>query len=353
MPKVFRIAGIAISLIVLVIVSYIVTMASNKSVYDMEYSFGLSKAAVAYATAILLLFFGPVSDIPALVKIKVLFAISIATATIGFVGWMLISTPSPQEPLSLVFGTLPFKRLLLFSLIVFLTAIFLNLTFGNKSQEFAFGGAVLALSICAVRSGLLTVHIDYTKSPIEIHNIYQSLAWEGFVWLGIVLVAFVGANINVRVSTLRKIWLQTNKTNITISFVASVVIAILGVNLLALGARVIVAKDVFSVVRQAYTGQICFGVLVSFGLATYLSRHFLKVHYIVPIIASGLVVFITMLFASNTSNIEYLLANFPPSFLLKPSAGILPVQMVAFGSIGSVVGFWLSYAHEEWQRENL
>ncbi len=353
MPKAFRIAGVLTSVVILAVVSYMVAIAYSKSVYDTEYSFGLSKVLVAYATAILLLFFGPVSDISALIKIKVTLAVSIATATIGFIGWLLISPSSQQESISLVFETLSFSNILLFALIVFLTAVFLSLTFGNNSQEFAFCGVAFALSVCAVRGGLLTVNLGYIGDVGEIHKIYQSLAWEGFAWLGIVLVAFAGSHINIGVSSLRKLWLQADKKNIVIGFVVSVVIGVLGTNLLTLGARVVVDSDVFSVVRQAYTGQICFGVLVSFCGGAYLCRHFLRVHYIVPTIASGLVVFITMSFASSTSNLEYLSTNLPSSFLLKPSAGVLPIQMVAFGSLGSIIGYWLSYSHQEWQKENL
>jgi hypothetical protein len=95
-------------------------------------------------------------------------------------------------------------------------------------------------------------------------------------------------------------------------------------------------------------GQLGFAVLMSFGIAAFAVRKLLGVGYIWPIIAS---VFVTAFaISSYTMNVHYLAQQWPAVFFSNAAASVLPSQMVAFGTLGSVAGFWMAARYDFWRK---
>ena len=55
-------------------------------------------------------------------------------------------------------------------------------------------------------------------------------------------------------------------------------------------------------------------------------------------------------YANNTS---YLAQAWPANFFGDVAASILPVQMVAFGALGSVAGYWMAVRYDYWRKHEL
>ena len=120
----------------------------------------------------------------------------------------------------------------------------------------------------------------------------------------------------------------------------------------------IVAQDVTlsdntlgSVVAQPAAGQIVFAVLVSFGAAAFVVKRFLNVSYIWPAISSAFVTtFIASVYAKEVPD---LVQNWPAAFFPNSVISILPIQMVAFGALGSVAGYWMAIRYEYWRKHEM
>ncbi len=93
---------------------------------------------------------------------------------------------------------------------------------------------------------------------------------------------------------------------------------------------------------QPAIGQIIFAVLVSFGLVAFAAKAFLDVSYIWPSIASGLVTALGITIYAKQNLLEHLVESWPAVFFSNPVISILPIQMVAFGTLGSIAGYWLA-----------
>jgi hypothetical protein len=48
--------------------------------------------------------------------------------------------------------------------------------------------------------------------------------------------------------------------------------------------------------------------------------------------------------------LQQLVVRYPPAFFYSPVISILPVQMVAFGALGSIAGYWLAVRYDYWRK---
>ena len=137
-----------------------------------------------------------------------------------------------------------------------------------------------------------------------------------------------------------------------LALVGSGLIAYFCIGLLAQDIRIFDSK-LGSVVAQPAVGQIVFAVLVSFGIAGFVVKKFLNAGYIWPIISSA---FIT-LFAVSTyvkhDILQHLIQYWPAVFFPNAAAAVLPVQMAAFGTLGSIWGYWLAVRYDYWRKHEL
>ena len=101
---------------------------------------------------------------------------------------------------------------------------------------------------------------------------------------------------------------------------------------------------------QPAVGQIVFAVLVSFGIAAFLVKKFLDASYIWPTVASALLTGFAVITCIRQDALQYLIEHYPPVFFSRVVTSILPVQMVAFGVLGSIAGYWLAVRYNYWRK---
>ena len=134
-----------------------------------------------------------------------------------------------------------------------------------------------------------------------------------------------------------------------IAFVGSVLIAQFGIRLFAQDVEMYDAH-LNSVVGQPVVAQIAFGVFVSFLIAGFVVKKTLDSGYIWPCAASAFVsVFVLSLYVDKKV-LNYLHQALPPVFFSNAGASVLPVQMVSFGVLGSVAGYWLAVRYSGWRK---
>ncbi|MHC4115670.1 MAG: hypothetical protein ACYSSL_10205, partial [Planctomycetota bacterium] len=104
---------------------------------------------------------------------------------------------------------------------------------------------------------------------------------------------------------------------------------------------------------QPPIGQIVFAVVVSYGIAGFIVKAFLDASYIWPTIASIFVTVFAVKDYVRGGGLEHLAQNWPAVFFPNVASSILPLQMVAFASIGSVAGFWLGIRYMHWRKHGV
>ena len=214
------------------------------------------------------------------------------------------------------------------------------------------------LAIWALRTGDMTslLQRNYTLAQREV--LYGMLKWEGFVWLAIVAAGYAGVLSAHKLHKFKPSWLEEKKKdNSQLNRVLQVVTALIAAIVIAQFAVGILAKDVKifdkplgSVAGQPEVGQIAFAVFVAFGIAGFVIKKFVDADYIFGTIATALLSLASITIFARRQALEHMVASWPVAFFSHAICAILPIQMVAFGAIGSIVGFWLAIKHTCWRK---
>ena len=137
-------------------------------------------------------------------------------------------------------------------------------------------------------------------------------------------------------------------------------IAFIGSSLIAQFCIVLLAQDVRafdnkfgSVIAQPAVGQIAFAVVVSFALAGFMAKKFFNLSYIWPALASGFVTVFSVTVYSRQDTLQYLTQRWPAVFFSNSTLSILPVQIVAFAVLGSVLGYWVAVRYGYWRKHGV
>jgi len=213
------------------------------------------------------------------------------------------------------------------------------------------------LSIWAVRSGSMAGLIQLNPTAAQRQELIASLKWEPFFWLFIVAAGFAGVLFAQKLISNKKLVSQEKSKSgpgkylvLIIALVSSVFIAQFCIRIVAQDVR-ISDSNLGSVIGQPAVGQIVFAVLVSFGAAAFVAKKFFNADYIWPSVASA---FVTAVMATiYAKEVPGLVQSWPAAFFPNSVISILPVQMVAFGTLGSVAGYWMAIRYEYWRKHEI
>jgi len=289
-------------------------------------------------------------------KLRIAAAAATGVVLIGILAWPLAAPPEPFGTVSVTAGTISVSGAVVLAALAFLAgfiAYFLSWPYG---REIGILAAPAGLTIWALRSGLMVNLIRTT--PTDNHmELFAAIKWEPLFWLAIVAAGFAGVLLAQKIKskpepekTDKKADTRTNiYFNVIIALVASVLIAQLCISAFAQNVRLSDEK-LGSVVAQPTAGQIVFAVFVSFGLAAFVVKKFLNVSYIWPIIASALVTAFVIITYGRQDALQHLSFRWPAVFFSHAAISILPMQMVALGTLGSIAGYWMAVRYKYWRK---
>lgn len=292
-------------------------------------------------------------------KLRIAASVGIGVMLIGILAWPLVE---PSEPLGVVrAGNLDLGGAVALVGLAFLTGLvgyFVSWPYGREIGVLA---APSGLAIWAVRSGDMAALMQLNPTVAQRQVVFAGLKWEPLFWLIVVAAGFVGVLLPSKIFS-RPVQLGAKKAisdsktskylNIAIALVGSVLIAHFCIGIFARDVRIFDSK-LGSVVAQPAVGQIVFAVLVSFGLVAFIVKSYLKVGYIWPIIAVAFVTAYAISTYVKPSVLQHLAQSLPAVFFPNASVSILPVQMVAFGTLGSITGYWLAVRYAYWREHEM
>ena len=296
-------------------------------------------------------------ELPWVIKIRIIGVIAVGFVLIGALAWPIVSPLEPSGPVSFLLGNITLGgTIALLSLAFFsgFIAYFLSWPYGRQIAVLAVPSG---LAVWAVRTGSVGSIIQQYPSPAYRNSLFTAIKWEPVLWLAVVFAGFAGAWVGWKISSGKNGPDKNPKEtpSATTSYV-NALIALVGSVLLVQFCLKLFAQDVRMpdsrlgvMVAQPATGQIVFAVLVSFGIAAFLVKKFLNGGYLWSVIASGLVTAFAGASCTRADVLQYLSQSVPAVFFPNAIIAILPVQMVAFGTLGSIAGYWMAIRYSYWK----
>ena len=293
-----------------------------------------------------------------LMKLRIASAAVIGVVLIGIISWPSESPPDPFGSLVLnEIGTHGAVTLLIMAFIAGLVSYFAAWPYG---REIGILAVPFGLSLWAIKTGSTGGLMQLNPAAEQRMAILSVLRWEPFFWLLVFAVGFGGvllgqmivARLKKEKSPVKTHYSAKNFMNGMIAFVLSGLISIFCIKIFAQDTGVFDGR-VGSVVAQPQIGQVVYAVLLSFGIASFVAKAFLNANYNWPIISSIIVTFFSVSTYMKQAVMSHFVEHWPSVFLPNAAVSILPIQMVTFGIIGSIAGYWAAVRYIYWRKHEM
>lgn len=293
-----------------------------------------------------------------IMKLRIAAAAAVGIVLVSIVAWPYDNPPDP-------FGTLLFEyiglngavTLLIMSFLAGLIAYFVTWPYG---LEIGILAVPFGLSIWAVRTGSVASLVQLNPALTQRQSLFAALRLEPIFWLAVVIAGFAGVTLGYKIRPGYKYQETKGKSRLSRNKYLNPIISLGVVVLLTQFCLKILAQDVMlsdnrlgSIVAQPAVGQIVFAIFVSFGIAAFVIKRYLEVGYIWSIIGSAFVTAFSIMLYVKPNQLDTLVELWPAVFFPNAVVAILPIQMVVFGTLGSISGYWMAVRYQYWREHEL
>ena len=293
-----------------------------------------------------------------LMKLRIAIAAAIGIVLVGYAAWPWGNPPDPYGSILVkTIGTSSIVTLLIMAFLTGLIAYFAAWPYGKEIGVLA---VPFGLAVWAIRAGTVGGLMQINPAMEQRLMIFSTLRWEPVFWLLIVIVGFGGVALGQRIytsakrkeSSKKKILKSGESFNILIAFLLSFIIAYIGIRVLAQDVHIYDGRAGV-ITAQPAVGQVAFAVFISFGVAAFVIKKFLDVGYILPIVAGAAITAFSIIIYVNNENLKYLVDQWPANFFSNTVVAVLPVQMISFGALGSIAGYWMAFRYDYWRKHEM
>ena len=287
-------------------------------------------------------------------KLRIAAVAALGIVVLGFLAWPLAA---PADPLSPVrawnlspSGTL---ALLVLAFGVGFVGYFIALPHG---REIGILAVPFGLTIWAGRSGPMRVLMQACRQPAEREALASSLRFEPVYWLLVVAAGFAGVLLAqyLRAPDPQQAGKPTTGSRPGTSTYVTVAVALAGTVLVSNFFLGVFAQDVATSRNIAPTqppvGQIIFAVIAAFAVAAFLVKKFTNLSYLWPALASAFVMGFAQAFYDGAQVLRQFAETRPATSFPHSTLAILPIQLVALGTLGSILGYWLAVRYDWWRK---
>lgn len=297
-------------------------------------------------------------ELSLLMRLRIAASVAAGVVLIGILARPLAIS---SEPLNAVLaGNISIGGKITLVVLSFLTGLVGYFVSWPYGREIGILAVPSGLAIWAVRSGSMTTLMQLNPSAEQRETIFAAFKWDSALWLILIAAGFIGVLLGQKVMPDPKKRLKRKKTNHKPANYLSSIIALIGSVFIAHFCIKMFARDISLldsrlgiVVSQPSIGQVVFAVFVSFGIAAFIVKKFLDVSYIWPAIAT---VFLTIFVVSTYANkevLQYFAQQWPAAFFVNSTTSILPLQLVVFGTLGSIAGYWMAVRYSYWHKHEM
>jgi len=285
-------------------------------------------------------------------KLRIAVVLAVGIVVIGILAWPLAAPDDPLLPVrASIVSPLATGSLLVLAFAVGFACYFIAWPHG---REIGILAVPMGLAVWAGRSGPMQELTQVSRDTPERAALFHSLRFEPIYWMAVVAAGFAGVLaaqylhhrvVGSAVADQPEKRLHTNASiNGLIAVVLSIVVTqfFIGVLVQNLGIP--------RVVTQPEMGQIIFGIITAFAIAAFVVKRFLDLSYVWPALAS--------LFVTSSAQVLYDRGDTLQQFAETRAAtcfphvlfALLPLQLVALGALGSILGYWMAVRYDYWRK---
>jgi hypothetical protein len=285
-------------------------------------------------------------------KLKITAVITLGVIVIGILAWPLVKPADPLSPVRVTnINASGVITLIILAFVLGFAGYFIGWPHGREIGVLA---APSGLVVWAIRSQNIAGSFQVNPTIGQRQILLSGLRWESLFWLIIIAAGFAGVIAAQHFRPIGETEKSPNDSKRILDRYISAIIAIAASSAIVYLALRVSACDVSpsenSAVAQPPTGQIAFAVLVSFGLAAFVLKKFLNLSYIWSLPASAIVIVLSASIYFREKVLTHFISSYPANFFPDVIISILPVQMVAFGTLGAIIGYWLAFRYDYWRQ---
>jgi len=299
-------------------------------------------------------------------KLRIAAVAALGMVVIGILAWPLAAPAAPLLPVrAAAIGFSGTLFLLVLAVAIGFVGYFIAWPHG---REIGILGVPFGLTVWAGRSGPMRALTQIWDTTAERTMLVHSLRLEPVYWMLLVAAGFAGVLLAQRLRQAPQCTILDAESApppkgpaSAQSFASRSSNNIYTNALVALGLSTVAAEffmGVFvqnlamshNIPAQPAVGQIFFGVIAAFAIAGFVVKHFLDLSYIVPSLASLFVIALSQVAHYRGETIQRFAETYPATFFPHSVLAIVPVQLVALGTLGSVLGFWMAVRYDWWRK---
>ncbi len=290
-------------------------------------------------------------------KIRIGIALAIGVMLVGLLPWSRIQ-PIDNGVFGFFTGSINLSDLILCGTLALAAGFVASAVCTPLGMQIGVLAVPAGMTFWSFKSEAISTLFQAVPAASSRLAVYHSLRYEGFIWLALAVLGVIGAYAADKLFRRNSLDLPDNFeaiirlqpiARITVTVIGTVVAATYLLNILATDISYHDQKMGF-VTGQPTNLQIAFGVIVAFMACGFCAKLFLGANYIWPAIGTALVSAFSIMTYAKAATLEYMAGSWSAVFFTKTILGILPVQMVAFGFIGSVWGYWLAVRYRYWKQ---
>jgi hypothetical protein len=286
-------------------------------------------------------------------KLRITLVAAAGIVVIGILAWPMAAAQDPLAPVRAAHVGIGGTFVLV--LLAFATGFAAYFIAWPHGREIGILAVPFGLAVWAGRSGPMRTLTQALDEPFERQALLASLDFEPVFWLLIVAAGFIGVAAAQRLRPASQGPLTISKLK---SYLRPVVYANVGAALVVgallahfftgVFARDLAASDNHAVAQPAI-GQIIFAVIAAFAVAAFAVKKFFNLSYLWPAVASILITPFSRAIYYREETVARFVETEPATFFPSPIFAVLPLQLVALGAIGSVLGYWMAVRYEYWR----
>lgn len=291
------------------------------------------------------------------IKLRIAAASIVGIVLLGILGWQMIEPDKATGVVVLLSGAISVVDVIACAALAFLAGFISYFLCKPYGRGIAVLAAPAGMAVWSLRTGSMTSLLQSGTSVQFRQTAYASLKWESLLWLAILAAGYTGVLVADKLTKRSK---QQDGENSKVklspasylvpiaSIIVSAVIAQFCIGILAADTTYFDVRF-GQIVGQPAAVQIAFAVIVSFAISAFLLKFFLNSSYIWAVISAVPLSFYIMTTYGKENILSYMSASWPASFFPYSGAAVLPIQMVVFGSIGAVIGYWAALRYRHWR----
>jgi hypothetical protein len=286
-------------------------------------------------------------------RLRVAAAMGIGALLVGFICW---PCAAPEDPFGVVnAGNFDKAELVMVLIIAFMSGFLAYFVAWPYGREIAVLAVPTGLAVWALRDGSMGGLMQSNSTVDQRLAIFQMLRWEPFFWIAVVLVSFAGVYAASILSGKSSIGADLEKAkkslaniNILTAIAGSALIAAVVILQLARNER-IYDENIGTLTAQPGIAQIAFAVIAGFIAAGFAVKRFLGLGFFWAILAGPVITAFFSITGANRVTIEHITSRWPAVFFVNSIVCILPIQIISFGTLGAIAGYWLAVKFNYWR----